>query len=309
MNTELHNKTIKWEDIITGKSFKQFRSFMAKRLKEKRTSQQNIAEFCLGIYAYLEPYAKSTLKLTKLPLLSKVGHLLLDTKNSNTTYIPVHESVEIPESTVAPISIVEHFIKQSSSRFLMAYCACRKACDCSNHPQDIGCIWVGGATAEIDLPKEIGRHVSVDEAIAHLHRAREAGLITLFGKFKPDAIAMGVGSDDKRFMTLCSCCKCCCMVKYMKEGKPEYKNILHKLKGLSVNIDTKKCVGCGTCSEVCMWNMISLENNKAHIGNDCKGCGFCANACPQQAITIKIDDPTYIEEAIDRIESAVDVSS
>jgi hypothetical protein len=47
----------------------------------------------------------------------------------------------------------------------MAYCACRTANDCKNHPKDIGCIWVGGGTVNIDLPEEIGKHASVEEAI------------------------------------------------------------------------------------------------------------------------------------------------
>ena len=40
----------------------------------------------------------------------------------------------------------------------------------------------------------------------------------------------------------------------------------------------------------------------------CKGCGFCALACPNQAISIKIEDPSFIEEAISRISGAVDVT-
>ncbi len=272
--------------------------------KKKRT-----AKVFLALIPYVYRIGNAALGLTKLPMMGKIGHKLLDTENSNVTYIPIDQNLEIPETTVAPITIVEHFIRRSSHRFRMAYCPCRTANDCKDFPQDIGCIWVGPATADLDLPPEIGRHVNVDEALEHLHRARDAGLITVFGKFKPDAVAMGVGNDDKRFMTLCNCCSCCCMIKFIRKGRPEFKQMIHRIQGLTVHVDTNRCEGCGECTKACMFENISVINGKAYISDDCKGCGFCANACPNDAITITIDDPTFIEEAISRIAKAVEVST
>ena len=93
-----------------------------------------------------------------------------------------------------------------------------------------------GATADFDLPPEIGRLASVDEAIEHMHKARDAGLITVIGKFKPDALVMGVGNEHKRFMTVCSCCSCCCMVRVMHNGKPEFKGLIRRLHGLAMRV-------------------------------------------------------------------------
>jgi len=272
--------------------------------KKKRT-----AKVFLALIPYLYRIGDAALGLTKLPMMGKIGHKLLDTENSNMTYIPIDQNLEIPETTVAPITIVEHFIRKSSHRFQMAYCPCRTANDCKDFPQDVGCIWVGPATAELDLPPEIGRHVSVEDALEHLHRARDAGLITVFGKFKPDAVAMGLGNDDKHFMTLCNCCSCCCMVKFLRKGRSEFKQIINRIQGLTVHVDRSRCEGCGECTKACMFENISLVDGKAYIHVDCKGCGFCANACPNDAITITIDDPTFIEEAISRIAKAVEVST
>ncbi len=247
--------------------------------------------------------------LTRLPVIGRLfGDVVLDTKGSNVSYIPIQENLELPEGMVAPVSIIEHFIRASSHRFIMAYCPCRNANDCVNHPHDIGCIWVGGATADFDLPPEIGRLASVDEAIEHMHIARDAGLITVIGKFKPDALVMGVGNEHKRFMTVCSCCSCCCMVRVMHNGKPEFKGLIRRLHGLAVRVDRDVCVGCGECEEACLFGHISLTDGKPFFSDECKGCGFCALACPNKAISIKIEDPSFIEEAISRISGAVDVT-
>jgi len=275
---------------------------------EKIRSKLGIPRLVLFLYPFLYRMGKTAFKLTRFPIMGKVGHLALDTESSNISYIPINEELELPEGIAAPESIAEHFIRQSSHRFIMASCPCRKANDCHNFPHDIGCIWIGGATAEINAPPEIGRLASVEEAIEHLHRARNAGLITVLGKFKPDALALGVFKDHKRFMTLCNCCSCCCMVKFVREGRPEYKMIVNRLQGLTVNVNAERCKGCGECAEACMFGQITVTNQKAQISTDCKGCGFCASACPNKAISIRIDDPTFIEEAVDRLSCAVDVT-
>ncbi len=275
---------------------------------EKVKSRFGIPRITMFLYPYIYRLGKPGLRLTRFPVIGKAGHVALDTENSNVSYIPVYEDLELPEGIVAPVSIAEHFIRQSSYRFKMEYCPDRKANDCRDFPHDIGCLWIGGATAEINAPPEIGRLVSVEEAIEHLHRARDAGLVTVLGKLRPDAETMGVLKDHKRFMTMCNCCPCCCIVKFMHEGRPEYKNIIHRLQGLRMNVDAEKCKGCGECAEACMFAQITVTDQRAHIGADCKGCAFCASACPNNAISIKIDDPTFIEEAVNRISGAVDVT-
>lgn len=54
-------------------------------------------------------------------------------------------------------------------------------------------------------------------------------------------------------------------------------------------IDQKKCIGCGTCIEMCPVNAISFnEDGKAVINKDiCIKCGTCEAVCPVNAIEIK----------------------
>ncbi|AHM56121.1 electron transfer flavoprotein subunit alpha [Peptoclostridium acidaminophilum DSM 3953] len=49
----------------------------------------------------------------------------------------------------------------------------------------------------------------------------------------------------------------------------------------------EKCVGCGKCINVCPFNAITLENNKAVIGDACVMCGACERNCPFGAIKIE----------------------
>ncbi|MHA2474122.1 MAG: 4Fe-4S binding protein, partial [Promethearchaeota archaeon] len=70
--------------------------------------------------------------------------------------------------------------------------------------------------------------------------------------------------------------------------------------------DESKCVGCGTCIEVCVFKGRDLVNDKAIINQDlCLGCGRCAEVCPTGATTISIDDMSYVNKVINKIEEHV----
>ncbi|MBQ9792006.1 MAG: 4Fe-4S binding protein [Clostridia bacterium] len=52
-------------------------------------------------------------------------------------------------------------------------------------------------------------------------------------------------------------------------------------------VDSKVCVGCGTCVGVCPVGAISMEDGVAKIDNEvCIKCGACAASCPVGAITV-----------------------
>ena len=47
---------------------------------------------------------------------------------------------------------------------------------------------------------------------------------------------------------------------------------------------TDKCVGCGTCAEVCPTNTIRMVNGiPIWEGDACTQCLACLNRCPQEA--------------------------
>jgi len=57
-----------------------------------------------------------------------------------------------------------------------------------------------------------------------------------------------------------------------------------------VEIDQKKCTGCGLCAKACPSAALKLENKKARMDDffpACMSCGDCTAVCPEGAITLK----------------------
>ncbi|MFO7985312.1 MAG: 4Fe-4S binding protein [Desulfatiglandaceae bacterium] len=53
-------------------------------------------------------------------------------------------------------------------------------------------------------------------------------------------------------------------------------------------VDPKRCVGCGTCQEVCPVGAITVDEI-AHVDSSwCKGCGACVAQCPREALTLQV---------------------
>lgn len=80
------------------------------------------------------------------------------------------------------------------------------------------------------------------------------------------------------------------------------------MEGVDVNLDQSKCIGCGSCSEICFCKAVNISEGKASIDlSRCRGCGRCAESCPSDAITITYDEGA-IDGIVDRIGSLVTLS-
>ena len=66
-----------------------------------------------------------------------------------------------------------------------------------------------------------------------------------------------------------------------------------------VEIDAKKCNGCGLCVPACAEGAIKIVNGKAVLSADnlCDGLGACLGDCPQDAIKIIERDAAEFDEA------------
>jgi ferredoxin len=220
--------------------------------------------------------------------------------------IPVNETVDQPEGMMAPSKIVEHFIRQANYHWIMNFCICRDSTHCKDYPVELGCLFLGEAVKDIN-PK-FGRQVTTDEALEHVQKCRDAGLVHLIGKNKLDTVWLNAGPGDK-LMTICNCCPCCCLWKILPEIKPEIAEKVNRLPGLSVQV-TDNCIGCGKCTkDVCFVNAVHLEEDHAVIDQvACRGCGRCVEVCPSNAIEITLNDLSYISRSIEKLESKVDVT-
>lgn len=206
----------------------------------------------------------------------------------NISYLPVNAALNV-ESLPLPMVILEGMIRRSEHRIITRRCTCRDAWKCKNYDLNIGCIHIGLPTAEEDAT--VARHASVEEAMAHLHKALAAGLVPFIGHVSADNTIWNV-SKDRPFTTVCFCCPCCCTnFDYYRHLPPEAQACIHRLHGVTVGVDCDRCIGCGKCAAICWTGAAVLSGGKSRIDTErCKTCGVCAQACPQQAICVSVEN-------------------
>jgi NAD-dependent dihydropyrimidine dehydrogenase PreA subunit len=219
--------------------------------------------------------------------------------------IEVNQALDMPEEIVLPSQVVEHFIEQANVHWVMDFCLCREAEGCQDYPTDLGCLFLGEAALGIN--PQLGHRVTKEEALEHLRRCREAGLVHFIGRHKLDTVWLGIGPGTK-LLTICNCCPCCCLWTVLPHVTPLIGRKVKRMPGVTVSVNGR-CEGCGTCTQgVCFVEAIHLVDGHAAIGDGCRGCGRCVDVCPQRAIEIHVEDGRFVEEAIAQISPLVDVS-
>jgi ferredoxin len=256
------------------------------------------------------PNVKLIAKLTRIPLLGKIFDLLLF-KGDEIVYltqdkiITLNQEVENTEDMVLPSEILEYFIEKAKYHWVMNFCICRESMQCKNYPIDLGCLFLGEAVLGIN-PK-LGRLVTKQEALDHIKKCKEAGLVHMIGRNRLDKQWLGVKPGNK-LLSICNCDPCCCLWRISPILAPKIGKKVQKMPGIIVKVNDN-CIGCKTCMEgICFVNAIHLVDNKAEISNECRGCGRCVEICPENAIELIISNKKFIQDSIDKIEKVIDVS-
>ena len=278
---------------------------------EREAHMSKRPEWWLTVLAKIWPVTWISAKATNWPVLgpvvARMTTPLFSGRNLNITYLPLHAYIDGPGSTLLPVKVVEELIRRSRYHAIIKRCTCRDARQCRKHPVEYACTFLGEGVKEMD--SGIARHVTADEAIAHLHKCVEDGLVPMAGRVKIDNYIWGV-NDRGKLLTICYCCHCCCTLltslKYLPE---DAVSSLVRLKGLRMAVDREGCIRCGTCAEECHGEAIFIEGDEVvHDESKCKGCGRCVSVCPQDAVRAQIENvDEAIGELMGRMEGMIDI--
>ena len=258
-----------------------------------------------------DPDKVHPLVITKIPILRtlrKERDIDVDGEEYG-AFIPINKSLGPTVSQVLPVMLLEHFIDKASN-VVFHKCMCRENYKCQDHPIELGCMYLGDDTKNMIIPSDRGRVATKEEARERVRLAIESGLIPLMGRDMDETEAYGV-QDTGHILTTCFCCSCCCIHgKLITYGTVALTGeLLNKIDGLEVKVNESECIGCGACLDVCVFKGMEVADEKAHIDREyCLGCGRCVDVCPEGAISISIEDPSYIDGLIAKIESFVDVA-
>ena len=127
------------------------------------------------------------------------------------------------------------------------------------------------------------RAIGVSECMNLLDKAYDHGLVQ-FG----DNVKNGVNF-------ICNCCGCCCEAM-IAARRFAILNPVHTTNFIP-RIDSKKCSGCGKCTDACpveAMTLVSANNphkpkaRKAVLNEEiCLGCGVCVRACTVDALRLE----------------------
>jgi hypothetical protein len=150
--------------------------------------------------------------MTNVPFVGRMVNYFLF-NGDDIVYLPGDHLISVNQSltdqvedTVLPSRVVEYFINNAKYLWVMDFCICRESDNCQDYPKDLGCLFLGAAVLKIN-PK-IGRLVSKSDALNHVLRCREAGLVHMVGRNKLDSVWLSA-TPSENLLTICNCCPCC----------------------------------------------------------------------------------------------------
>lgn len=187
--------------------------------------------------------------------------------------IPVNKSICVINNILAYEQVFE--LINAYSEFTVLDCICRKeqhilGKGCNNPLES--CLSFGMAD-ERNKRLNRGRAIGRSEVNDILHRAEKAGLVLQTG-------------NARNAVYICTCCGCCCGV--LRSIKNDIRPASRVSTPFRVKLDTDKCSGCGTCTDRCQMDALSLIDGKALLNPDrCIGCGLCVSTCSTGSLTLQ----------------------
>jgi Pyruvate/2-oxoacid:ferredoxin oxidoreductase delta subunit len=228
------------------------------------------------------------------PRLRKVVDLEPDAHTQGYTLNINADVTDEAQGVVLPIDMMKQLIRQSNYRAIMNKCLCRSAYSCKKFPHNHACIFIGDGARGI-VKNGVGREATVEEAIAHIDRGAELGLIGQALWVEVERVIMGLKreKDVAHWLEICFCCPCCCgTFKLMRASNlNDIKDRFNSI-GWKAEVKEEICNQCELCIKNCPVQAISLKEGRILISEkNCLGCGFCAANCSRHAIKLQLKTP------------------
>jgi UDP-glucose 4-epimerase len=248
-------------------------------------------------------------RLTRIPFIGK--YLFRDSfigdPQARNWMVPVNERVETPDSIHLPLDILRPMIEKAAFRSQAPKCICRSSFECTEHPHDLACLFLGSAFE--NAHEEGLDHLSVKEAIEHVENAVNQGLTPTI-VWDNDVEFFGEARD--KGVAICLCCDCCCDIRLgLRMGTNEFRRKVFRPEGVSVVV-SDECQLLGDCAaeEVCSVGAIRLGPTKAEIDLEtCVGCGHCIQVCPAGAISFEFDpEVDVVGNLVAQVEQYTDIT-
>ena len=192
--------------------------------------------------------------------------------------IPVNRSVDARHHVASYDDAVE--ILKSKPRIVVTDCICRKRMEVVEKGcgKPMEACFMFGSMGQYYLDRDMGREVSLEEAVAIMDQCREAGLVT-----QPATAQNPSG--------MCNCCGDCCGVLTALNKHPRPVELV--IANHRAEVSSEDCTGCEACLERCQMDALSMDTEEtARVNPDrCIGCGLCVVTCPVEAIRLTFQKP------------------
>jgi NAD-dependent dihydropyrimidine dehydrogenase PreA subunit len=187
--------------------------------------------------------------------------------------IPVEEEVQ-EHAAVEPYEKVSEII-ESSAKFAVADCICRKEAEMFGHVCDrlMEACMMFDMAADYYIENGLGREITKVEAKQILAKAEEDGLVHHSSNHLGKKIF------------ICNCCGCCCKAlgHVTKHANPE---AIARSNYYAV-VNEEDCNACEICLDRCQVDAIRMEEDVVVADKDkCIGCGLCISTCPTEGISL-----------------------
>lgn len=227
------------------------------------------------------------------------------TVQSTVKEVPVNSEIKVPEEIILPSQVLKDVINRSKYHLIMNTCICRVSNHCDDYPPDLGCVFLGKGVKKIS-PK-LGRLVSKEEALEHIDKCQQAGLVHIIGRNKIDSVWLNTGPKEE-LLTICHCCPCCCLWKMAPDLPEDLGKSIRPMEGVVLDFEEELCTGCGNCTRgSCFVEALTLVDEKIEIDRaKCRVCGRCAEICPSESLSIKMEADA-VPRSVESVKTLVDV--